>query len=133
MASSTFNMHPFQLINNVRLKFLSLDCIAAARSRSAPASNREILTPRLETLAIVYRIIATQLINNADAAQTLEKMRNVLQKIDEEIDALNKKRNSAEGDPEQVALAAALDKLEFKKQAISGAIAKREEKGDENE
>jgi len=71
--------------------------------------------------------------DKADAAESLEKMRNGLQKIDEEIDALNKKLKSAEGDPEQVALEAALGKLEFKKQAISVAIAKREEKGDENE
>jgi hypothetical protein len=71
--------------------------------------------------------------DKADAAESLEKMRENLQKVDEEIDALKKKTKSAEGDPERAAFETALAKLEARKQALSAAIAKREEKSDENE
>ena len=54
-------------------------------------------------------------------------------KIDEEIDALKKRLKSAEGDPERAALETTLAKLESRKQALSVAIAEREEKGDEDE
>ena len=55
--------------------------------------------------------------DKADAAESLEKMRESVQKIDEEIDALKKKLKSAEGDPERAALETALAKLESRKQA----------------
>jgi small-conductance mechanosensitive channel len=71
--------------------------------------------------------------DKADAAESLEKMRESLQKIDEEIDALKKRLKSTEGDPERAALETTLAKLESRKQALSVAIAEREEKGDEDE
>jgi small conductance mechanosensitive channel len=71
--------------------------------------------------------------DKADAAESLENMRESLKKIDEEIDAQKKQLKSAEGDPERAALETALAKLESRKQALSIVIAKREEKGDRNE
>lgn len=71
--------------------------------------------------------------DKADAAESLEKMRESLAKTDEEIDALKKKLKKAEGDPERASLETALARLESKKQALSVVIAKRQEQDDKNE
>jgi len=65
--------------------------------------------------------------DKADAAETLEAMRERVKKIDEEIAGLKEKRKEAEGDPERADLETAATRLEARKQMLLGLIAQREE------
>ena len=70
--------------------------------------------------------------DKADAAESLEKMRESLEKSDEEIDALKKTLKKAEGDPERASLETALARLESRKEALGAVIAKHQEQADES-
>ena len=71
--------------------------------------------------------------DKADAAESLEAMRERVEKIDQEIAGLKEKRKEADGDPERADLEAAASRLEARKQMLLGLIAQREDqnkKGD---
>lgn len=104
-------------------------------TRPLAEDRRFITKPRVATGSEAPRVSPADDVafDKADAAESLEKLREKLAKTDEEIDALKTKLKNAEGDREQASLEVALSKCESRKEGLSAAIAERDEQGDEDE
>jgi small-conductance mechanosensitive channel len=71
--------------------------------------------------------------DKADAAESLEAMRERVKGIEEELAALKEKAKKADRDSEREELAAAAAALEARKEALAASIARREEQNRKNE
>jgi len=104
-------------------------------TRPLPEDRRFISKPSLTTGPEAPRVSRAEHVafDKADAAESLEKMRETLAKIDEEIDTLRTKLENAEGDEEQASIEAVLSRCESRKETLSASLAQREGEGDKHE